>query len=227
MFQSVLGTQDFCKAAVDILYEHRVITDVIKSQFFKPWGMFAVEYYPGAPVAMGNDMPPSMTSKKPRFSFTADPNGRSPSVSDSDLFTVVMTDPDAPSSTDRKWSEFCHYVVSDLEVYDDTTRYQNPEDTGEAATRPSYLSVELVRGNVLVDYMGPAPPEDTGKHRYVFLLYKQYRDSSTYTRVSDRTNWGYGTPGMGADQWARENNLELIGANFFYASSVSKKVTVI
>lgn len=26
-----------------------------------------------------------------------------------ETFTVIMTDPDAPSRTDPKWSEFCHW----------------------------------------------------------------------------------------------------------------------
>lgn len=32
---------------------------------------------------------------------------------------------------------------------------------------------DIISGNVLIEYKGPAPPKGSGKHRYVFLLAKQ------------------------------------------------------
>jgi len=38
----------------------------------------------------------------------------------------------------------------------------------------------IAKGEVLAEYVGPAPPKNTGKHRYVFLLYKQNQGAITF-----------------------------------------------
>ncbi|KAF2305080.1 hypothetical protein GH714_001645 [Hevea brasiliensis] len=65
----------------------------------------------------------------------------------SDLYTLVMVDPDAPSPSEPKWREW-HWIVVDI-----------PEGSDAA------------KGYQLVPYMGPQP--STGIHRYVFALFKQ------------------------------------------------------
>jgi len=62
-----------------------------------------------------------------------------------------MTDPDAPSREDPKWSEFCHWISSDIKL-------------------PSVESIVLARTfedstakgkKEVIEYMGPAPPDST------------------------------------------------------------------
>jgi phosphatidylethanolamine-binding protein (PEBP) family uncharacterized protein len=62
-------------------------------------------------------------------------------------YTLLMVDPDAPSPGDPKFRNFLHWMVINIPV------------------------VDIKRGEVVVEYMGPSPPK--GKHRYIFLLYKQ------------------------------------------------------
>lgn len=199
------------QVASDSLTTHGIIPDVVKDTSFKPWGLLAAEYSPSAPVAMGNTISVEDAQSKPKVHFTLDPKSES-KISDSDLFTLVITDPDAPSRTDKKWSEFCHYVETDLRM---------PSDSSHPTTSalPDFVASELANGKTLVEYHGPAPPKGTGKHRYVFLLYKQSGDSSSFTKVADRPNWGFGTPATGADKWATENHLQLIAVNFFVAEN--------
>jgi len=69
---------------------------------------------------------------------------------DSNKFYVLcMTDPDAPSRKDPKFREWHHYLVANIPGSD------------------------ISKGDVLSDYVGSGPPKDTGKHRYVFLIYEQ------------------------------------------------------
>ncbi|XP_063987031.1 protein D3-like [Diachasmimorpha longicaudata] len=78
------------------------------------------------------------------------------------LYTLVMTDPDIPvRGYNREWQ---HWVVGNI-----------PED-------------KVAKGEVLTEYVGPAPPKGSGKHRYVFLLYKQNQGSITFDerRIGDR-----------------------------------------
>lgn len=66
----------------------------------------------------------------------------------SQLYTLLMTDPDAPdpaSPTNREW---LHWMVTNIRGDDD-----------------------VHKGSEVIPYMGPSPP--IGVHRYVFLLFQQ------------------------------------------------------
>jgi len=62
-------------------------------------------------------------------------------------YTLVMTDPDAPSRKDPKWREWVHWGVINLSA------------TGSD-------------GEEVIQYIGSGPPKDTGYHRYCFLLFE-------------------------------------------------------
>lgn len=189
---------DASKATIEALTKHSVIPDVINPNFVKPLGVLSAEYSKAEPVAMGNQLTIKGTQSKPTVHFAPERAALKPS----DLLTLVVTDPDAPSRTEKKWSEFCHYVESDIKI---------SETEGGI----------LENGKVLQSYVGPAPPPGTGPHRYVFLLYRQPVGvtASKLTEIKGRPNWGYGTPATGVEKWATENNLEPLGANFFFAES--------
>jgi phosphatidylethanolamine-binding protein (PEBP) family uncharacterized protein len=68
---------------------------------------------------------------------------------DEQLFTVLMVDPDAPSRKHPTNREWLHWMVTDV-----------PLDS-------------IKEGHTLVEYSGPAPPEGTGPHRYVLLVFNQ------------------------------------------------------
>lgn len=83
---------------------------------------------------------PTQVKEKPAVEWSAEPN---------DYYTLIMTDPDAPSRADPKFREFKHWVVVNIPGND------------------------VAGGEALTDFVGSGPPKDTGLHRYVFLLYKQ------------------------------------------------------
>ena len=60
-----------------------------------------------------------------------------------DTYTLVMYDPDALGGT------FIHWIVTNIKNGD------------------------IIKGTQLVPYKPPTPPSKTGKHRYIFELYKQ------------------------------------------------------
>ncbi|KAK1752921.1 phosphatidylethanolamine-binding protein [Echria macrotheca] len=106
-------------------------------------------------------------------------------------FVVVLTDPDAPSRKDPKWSEMCHWIV-------------------------------LADGSEVMPYKAPGPPEGTGKHRYVFVaLAPENGTAEIYpSKPGDRQHWGYDSDDgetRGVRDWAKDNGLVPIAANFIYA----------
>lgn len=178
--------------------------DILKDIFpdlqnsFAPKGTLLVDYpTKDNTVALGNSLSVANTQAEPTVVFKP-----FESIDTNDKFTLVMTDPDAPSRTDRKWGEYCHFVVTDISF--------DSENAGEIVTK---------NNNILVTHMGPGPPKGTGLHRYIFLLFKQLSNNSTYTEIKDRINWGYGTPSTGVGKWSKENNLELLAVNYFQAEN--------
>ncbi|XP_052865726.1 protein D2-like [Anopheles cruzii] len=65
------------------------------------------------------------------------------------LYTVLMADPDAPSRSNPEMRSWKHWVVGNVP------------------------GAKIADGMVLADYIGSGPPQGTGLHRYVFLVYQQ------------------------------------------------------
>ncbi|KAF7508337.1 hypothetical protein GJ744_009328 [Endocarpon pusillum] len=112
-------------------------------------------------------------------------------------FTLILTDPDAKSRDNPKWSEMCHWIMTNL-------------------TAPVTSATEVSMKSELVEYLPPTPPPKTGKHRYVFVLLEGQQGQALST-PKDRKHWGYGKKRHGVRDWAEENGLSVVGANFFFA----------
>jgi len=124
--------------STDPLVVGRVIGDVI--DMFVPSMDMAV-YYGSKQVTNGCEIKPSATVDRPNVQIA----GRH---FDESLYTLVMTDPDAPSPSEPNMREWVHWIVTDI-----------PGATDAA------------QGREILPYMGPRPP--IGIHRYIFVLFKQ------------------------------------------------------
>lgn len=188
--------------------KHKVVPDVVDP--FSSQGLLTIEYSPEEQVALGNTLKVERTQHAPKIQFTINSSGQENQleVSEEDKFLLVLTDPDAPSNSDHKWSEFAHWIVSDL-----------PLNVTKSDSESSLSTVlDYTKGKEILSYVGPAPPPKSGKHRYVFLLFKQ-DPSATYEEPKGRPNWGTGVPSSGVRDWIKKvaPNLKLLGVNFFYA----------
>lgn len=67
----------------------------------------------------------------------------------SKLYTLALTDPDAPSRQTPRFREWHHFLVVNMKGND------------------------VSSGRVMSDYVGSGPPQGTGLHRYVWLVYEQ------------------------------------------------------
>jgi len=117
---------------------------------------------------------------------------KAPSVThkgDSDsLYALAMVDPDAPSRENHKMREWRHWVVVNI-----------PGNN-------------VSKGDVISAYAGPTPPQGTGLHRYVFMLYKQSKKLSTqHLDDNVRGKWSL-------KQWAKDQGLgHPVAGNYFLA----------
>jgi len=176
-------------------------------------------------VLMGNDIPVKSVSKRPVFTFhplTGPPSYGDP-PNDKDLtFTLVLTDPDALSREHPVKSEMCHWIVTNLTTPIGSDEIQWPRLTDFIEDFERMAEAELgLDGSVsakpgeVEPYQPPTPPKKTGPHRYVFVLLEG--DVSNLKPPKERPHWGYGEERHGVRDWSKENDLTVVGANFFFA----------
>jgi len=118
--------------------DHEIVPDVIKHF---PKDVVEISYARGHEVKLGNELTPTDVKNMPvkiSFPFKA-----------GSLYTICMTDPDAPSRKSPTFREWHHYLVVNV-----------PEN-------------RIQDGDVLSEYVGSGPPPGTGLHRYVWLVYEQ------------------------------------------------------
>jgi len=118
--------------------EHGVIPDVVDTV---PPHVLEVRYASGAEVKMGNELTPTQVKDIPVHVSWPKEEGA--------LYTLCMTDPDAPSRLTPKYREWHHWLVVNI-----------PNNN-------------VAGGKVLSEYVGSGPPKGTNLHRYVLLVFKQ------------------------------------------------------
>jgi len=144
-------------------------------------------------VHPGKKLKHSKTKRKPSLKVYC------PNMKQTPGLTIALTDPDAPSKKDPKWSEMCHWIAPVAEA---------------VGLRISGTDFEVdVNVDDIVKYKAPGPPEGTGYHRYVFVLLEG--DNTNLTKPEDRQHWGTGKKEHGVRDWAKREGLEVIGGNYF------------
>ncbi|KAI6239081.1 hypothetical protein M3Y99_00611100 [Aphelenchoides fujianensis] len=123
--------------AAEAFKKHGVVPDVINAP---PLKVAEVSFDSGAKADLGNVLKPEQVQNPPTVKWEAEENA---------LYTLIKTDPDAPSRKDPKFGEWHHYLVVNI-----------PGNRVES-------------GEVISEYIPAGPPKDTGLHRYVYLIYKQ------------------------------------------------------
>ncbi|KAL7729166.1 hypothetical protein ACLKA6_009631 [Drosophila palustris] len=117
------------------------------------------------------------------------------------LYTLLMVDPDAPSRTDPKWREILHWAVINI-----------PGN-------------KLNSGHSLAEYIGSGPPEGSGLHRYVFLLYRQGQKIDDSQHIDKRTREG--RLSFSARQFAEKHGLGQPIAGSFYQAQYDDYVPIL
>ncbi|KAL0818142.1 hypothetical protein ABMA28_008666 [Loxostege sticticalis] len=109
------------------------------------------------------------------------------------FYTLAMTDPDAPSRADPKFREWHHWLVGNIP------------------------GGNVAGGETLSAYVGSGPPQGTGLHRYVFLVYKQPGKLSFDEPRLTNTS-GDNRPMFSIAKFATKYNLgDPIAGNFYQA----------
>jgi phosphatidylethanolamine-binding protein (PEBP) family uncharacterized protein len=108
-------------------------------------------------------------------------------VSPQGTYTLMLVDPDAPSPHAPKYRSWLHWLVINIPAND------------------------VYRGETVTEYMPPSPVK--GKHRYLYLLYKQKGRVQVHPPARRQS--------FQVKEWAKDHNLESNPANglFFWCES--------
>ncbi|XP_036324301.1 protein D3-like [Rhagoletis pomonella] len=108
------------------------------------------------------------------------------------LYTLLMIDPDAPSRVEPTYREILHWFVVNI-----------PGN-------------KVAEGQIVAEYIGSGPPEGTGLHRYVFLVFKQANKIEAQTFIPKTSIAG--RLKMKTREYITKFNLgEPIAGNFYEA----------
>ena len=120
----------------------------------------------------------------------------------------MLSDPDATSRADPIKAQMCHWIITNLTVSSDSDKCTWPIDLSAVSTSAGHEGFFEIES-----YFPPAPPPKTGYHRYVFALLTA-ESGALPKKPKDRPHWGYGKVGTGIREWARENELEVVGKQY-------------
>lgn len=109
-----------------------------------PEGLLTVQFEKGVKANLGNTLSIEQSKKKP-----VDLSWRS---SQEAFYTVVMTDPDAPSRRNATFAEFKHWIVGNIP------------------------GLKINEGKIIADYRPPSPPKGKRLSNFLFkyrmVIYK-------------------------------------------------------
>ncbi|KAJ9138363.1 Phosphatidylethanolamine-binding protein [Pleurostoma richardsiae] len=208
-----LGHEKNDKTAHNVIHELKkaeIIPTVIDE--FIPALLVDAEWSDDEYASLGNTLKPKQLQETPSIKLT--PIAESAfGLSDSNLtYAVTLTDPDAPSRDDPKWAEMCHWIATGLSI---------SSSSADVGSR-SDAEVGVMPLKDIMPYKPPGPPAKTGKHRYVFLIFAPANgttESLNLTKPDDRQHWGTGKERHGVRDWALDNGLVPVAANFIYAQN--------
>ncbi|KXN81600.1 hypothetical protein AN958_04394 [Leucoagaricus sp. SymC.cos] len=188
---------------ISVLSSQHIIPDVLPESLrdaFKPTTIFTVVYPTGAQTDLGNIVTRSNVLEEPEISISPQQPLPLDAIPEKDVkYTLVMTDPDAPSRAEPKYRQWRHWVVRP--TYQDS-QSQSPGDS------------ETPNGTT--PYWPPGPPPGSGLHRYTFLLFGEPEGGVNVpqgaveygTKLEERRSWN-------SMKFAEEYKLTLVGVNFF------------
>ncbi|VEN41804.1 unnamed protein product [Callosobruchus maculatus] len=172
-----------CLCADDVkqaFTKHQIKPDVLADA---PEKSIEVKYKNGKEVKLGNELTPTEVKDKPDVKYEGEAGA---------YYTLIMTDPDAPSRKNPTRREWHHWLVVNIP------------------------GTNVNGGETISEYVGSAPPKGSGLHRYVFVLFKQpgkvkFEEPKHSATDGNRANFN-------TKNFAKKYNLgKPIAGNFFQA----------
>jgi len=135
-------------ALVDSLKSAKLLPSAIIPDTFTPTLDLSVRFPSGLSPQHGSLARVSQVKEQPAISISS-----SKPTSSAATYTFMMIDPDAPTPDDPKFGYWRHWVVASI-----------PSSSADDIT---------AKGKTLTQYLAPGPKDESGPHRYLFLLFEE------------------------------------------------------
>jgi len=175
---------------------HKVVPDVISTW---PDKVCDLHFHSGIHSTLGEEISTKMASGQPKIKL---------STTDGKYYCVLMVDPDAPNRKDHTYRNWLHFLVVNI-----------------PGGKNDHLSLSSNHAHRIAEYQGPAPPKDSGLHRYVVLVYEQPKGILELTNIDDikddnRKNFDIDT--WMVSTFGKDSLPKLYAGNFFQAQYAEK-----
>jgi phosphatidylethanolamine-binding protein (PEBP) family uncharacterized protein len=109
-------------------------------------------------------------------------------------YTFMMIDPDAPTPDDPKFGYWRHWVVASIPL-------------------PSSSSIDDItaNGKTLTPYLAPGPKDESGPHRYLFLLFADKAGGESVEKADVGGEEFVERRSFRAEELVARKRLELVG----------------
>ncbi|OCF30931.1 hypothetical protein I316_07459 [Kwoniella heveanensis BCC8398] len=138
--------------------------------------------------------PPTLKSQifhHPSYPSASNPNPEA-------LHTLLVIDPDSPSHETHSFSQRLHYLKTDIPL---------SVTSGDVNLADSSVGSEVLR------WEPPAPEQGTPKHRYVFLLFRQYSSIPSTSASAPASRENFDLRGYLSERGLTASHL--VGINMF------------
>ncbi|KAJ4336325.1 hypothetical protein N0V87_005476 [Didymella glomerata] len=113
--------------------------------------------FPSKPPSNGSLVRVSDVATQPSITFSPTDSTSGPSST----FTLLLIDPDAPTPDDPKFAYWRHWVVTSIPT------------SSSSGSNSSAVQGDVKDGKTVTPYLAPGPKDESGPHRYLFLLFKE------------------------------------------------------
>lgn len=172
-------------ALIDSLKSALLLPSPIIPSIFSPTYSLVISF-PSKSPSNGSLVRVSDVKEQPSVTFST-----TSGTSSAQSLTLLLIDPDAPTPEDPKFSYWRHWVVTNI-----------PSNSGD-----------VNEGTTVTPYLAPGPKDESGPHRYLFLLFKE----PTEFKVTKEDVGGeefVERRSFGAREWAERCGLELVGVQW-------------
>ncbi|KAL2134830.1 hypothetical protein VTI74DRAFT_10726 [Chaetomium olivicolor] len=167
---------------------------------FKPMVDINVNFPSGKHISNGTLVRVSEVKEAPIVSITS--LGDSTTSALGQKFTLMLVDPDAPTPDDPKFAYWRHWVVINIAF---------PFDSSESESKSRCATMS---GKTLTQYLAPGPKDESGPHRYLFLLLQEPEQGLLLEKSDVGGEEFVQRRSFRADDFVQRHGLRLVGVQW-------------
>ncbi|RMZ68773.1 phosphatidylethanolamine-binding [Pyrenophora seminiperda CCB06] len=173
---------------------------------FTPRLDLVIAYPSGLVPQQGNIARVGQVSQRPRIYVSNPPPPESSNVT----YTFMMIDPDAPTPEDAKYAYWRHWVVTSISGAAGT----GGGGGGGASLDGNEDEDITARGTTLTPYLAPGPKDESGPHRYLFLLFEEKDEAGGLDKADVGGDEFVERRSFRAEEVVERKELKLVGVQW-------------